>query len=66
MKIKALTGAYAVAEAMRQINPDVVPVYPITPQTPIAEKFADFVADGIVDSEMIRVESEHSAMSASI
>lgn len=66
MKIKALTGAYAVAEAMRQINPDVVPVYPITPQTNIAEKFADFVADGIVNSEMIRVESEHSAMSAAI
>jgi len=62
----ALTGAEASAEAMRQINPDVVPVYPITPQTPIAQKFAQFVADGIVDSEMIRVESEHSAMSATV
>ncbi len=60
------TGAEAAAEAMRQINPDVVPVYPITPQTPIAQKFAQFVADGIVDSEMIRVESEHSAMSAAV
>jgi len=60
------TGAEASAEAMRQINPDVVPVYPITPQTPIAQKFAQFVADGIVDSEMIRVESEHSAMSAAV
>ncbi len=65
-EIKALTGAEAVAEAMRQINPDVVPVYPITPQTPIAMKFAEFVADGIVDTEMIRVESEHSAMSATV
>jgi len=65
-KPQALTGAEASAEAMRQINPDVVPVYPITPQTPIAQKFADFVSDGLVDSELIRVESEHSAMSACV
>ncbi len=65
-KVKALTGAEAVAEAMRQINPDVVPAYPITPQTNIMEKFASFVADGAVDSEIIRVESEHSAMSAAV
>lgn len=63
---KALTGDQAVAEAMRQINPDVVPAYPITPQTDIAMGFAKFVADGKVDSEMIRVESEHSAMSACV
>ena len=61
---KALTGAEAAAHAMRQINPDVVAAYPITPQTPIAETFAKFVADGLVDTEFIRVESEHSAMSA--
>lgn len=66
MKAKALTGDQAVAEAMRQINPDVVPAYPITPQTEIAMTFAKFVADGIVDTEMIRVESEHSAMSACV
>jgi len=60
----AITGAEAVAHAMRQINPDVVAAYPITPQTPIVENFAKFVADGIVDTEMIPVESEHSAMSA--
>ncbi|MCD6590588.1 MAG: pyruvate ferredoxin oxidoreductase [Candidatus Aenigmarchaeota archaeon] len=65
-KILPLTGAYAAAEAMRQINPDVVAAYPITPQTPIVERFAQFVADGIVDTEMIRVESEHSAMSACV
>ena len=65
-KFVALTGAGAAAEAMRQINPEVVPVYPITPQTPIVEYFAKMVADGKVDSEMIRVESEHSAMSATI
>ena len=62
----ALTGGYAVGEALRQINPDVMPVYPITPQTPIIESFAKKVADGLADTEIIRVESEHSAMSASI
>ncbi|MDI3471921.1 MAG: pyruvate ferredoxin oxidoreductase alpha subunit [Thermotogaceae bacterium] len=60
----AITGAEAAAYAMRQINPDVVAAYPITPQTPIVEKFAQYVADGLVDTEMIPVESEHSAMSA--
>ncbi|MFH0752774.1 MAG: pyruvate ferredoxin oxidoreductase [archaeon] len=65
-KTRALTGAHAVAEAMRQINPEVVPCYPITPQTPIVEKYAQFIADGIVDTEIIRVESEHSAMSATV
>lgn len=63
-KYRALTGGEAAAEAMRQINPDVVAVYPITPQTPIVEKFAQFVANGKVHTEMINVESEHSAMSA--
>ncbi len=64
--IKALSGAQAVAEAMRQINPEVVAAYPITPQSPIMETFAKFVNDGLVDTELIRVESEHSAMSAVI
>jgi len=50
--------------AMKQINPDVVAAYPITPQTPIIETFAQFVADGEVDTELIDVESEHSALSA--
>lgn len=61
-----VTGAEAAAHAMRQINPDVVPVYPITPQTPIIETFAQFVADGLCDTEIINVESEHSAMSAAV
>jgi len=65
-KMKPLTGAYASAEAMRQINPEVVAAYPITPSTPIVETFAKFVADGKVDTEMIRVESEHSSMSACV
>ncbi len=63
---KALTGGAAMAEALRQINPDVMPVYPITPQTPIIEGFAKFEANGVVDTEIITVESEHSAISACV
>ena len=54
------------AEAMRQINPDVVAAYPITPATEIVQIFAGYVADGVVDTEFVPVESEHSAMSACI
>ena len=64
--LRLLTGGEAVAEAMRQIDPDVVPVYPITPQTPIIQTFAKFVADGAAHGELVDVESEHSAMSAAI
>ncbi len=60
----ALTGNEAVSEAMRQINPDVVAAYPITPQTEIVQNFSNYVADGEVDTHFVRVESEHSAMSA--
>jgi pyruvate ferredoxin oxidoreductase alpha subunit len=63
---RLLTGGQAVAEAMRQIDPDVVPVYPITPQTPIIQGFAAFVAQGRAHGELVDVESEHSAMSAAI
>jgi pyruvate ferredoxin oxidoreductase alpha subunit len=63
---EALPGNEAVATAMRQINPDVVAAYPITPQTSTVQKFADFVADGLVDTEYVTVESEHSAMSACV
>ncbi|PKM92920.1 MAG: pyruvate ferredoxin oxidoreductase [Elusimicrobia bacterium HGW-Elusimicrobia-4] len=62
----AKTGNEAMAEAMRQINPDVVAAYPITPATEIVMIFSQFVADGLVDTEYIAVESEHSAMSACI
>jgi pyruvate ferredoxin oxidoreductase alpha subunit len=51
---------------MRQIDPDVVPVYPITPQTPIIQVFSKLVADGRASTEIVNVESEHSAMSAAI
>ncbi len=63
---EALDGNSAVATAMRQINPDVVAAYPITPQTSTVQTFADFVADGLVDTEFVCVESEHSAMSACV
>lgn len=63
MKV-ALTGNEAVALAMKQINPDVVAAYPITPQTEIVQIFSQFVADGEIDTEFVTVESEHSAMSA--
>lgn len=62
----ALDGNSAVAEAMRQINPDVVAAYPITPQTSTVQTFSQFVADGKVDTEFVTVESEHSAMSACV
>ena len=64
--VVAKTGNEAMAEAMRQINPDVVAAYPITPATEIAQIFSSFVADGIVNTEMVTVESEHSAMSACV
>jgi pyruvate ferredoxin oxidoreductase alpha subunit len=64
--LRALTGNEAAADAMRQINPDVVAAYPITPQTEIVQIYSGFVADGVVDTEMVAVESEHSAMSACI
>lgn len=63
---RAMTGAECSAEAMKQINPDVVAAYPITPQTEIMHNFSQFVADSDVDTEMITVESEHSAMSACV
>ena len=62
----ALDGAHAAAHAMRQINPDVVAAYPITPQTAVVQTFSQYVADGEVDTEFIAVESEHAAMSACV
>ena len=61
-----LSGNEAAATAMKQINPDVVAAFPITPSTEIPQYFSTFVANGTVDTEFIAVESEHSAMSACI
>ncbi|MBQ9658111.1 MAG: pyruvate ferredoxin oxidoreductase [Clostridia bacterium] len=61
-----LSGNEAVATAMKQINPDVVAAFPITPSTEIPQYFSTFVSNGSVDTEFVAVESEHSAMSACI
>jgi len=65
-KVVAATGNEAVANALRQVNPDVCAAYPITPQTELMQRFASFVSDGQVKTETILVESEHSAMSACV
>lgn len=61
-----LSGNEAAAIAMKQINPDVVAAFPITPSTEIPQYFSTFVSNGKVDTEFVAVESEHSAMSACI
>ena len=61
-----LSGNEAAAIAMKQINPDVVAAFPITPSTEIPQYFSTFVNNGEVDTEFVAVESEHSAMSACI
>lgn len=61
-----MSGNEAMAVAMKQINPDVVAAFPITPSTEVPQYFSTFVADGTVDTEFVAVESEHSAMSACV
>ena len=61
-----LSGNEAAAVAMKQINPDVVAAFPITPSTEIPQYFSTFVSNGTVDTEFVAVESEHSAMSACV
>ena len=61
-----LSGNEAAATAMKQINPDVVAAFPITPSTEIPQYFSTFVSNGSVNTEFVAVESEHSAMSACI
>ncbi len=65
-KIVAVTGNEAVANALRQADPDVCSLYPITPQTDIVQRFSSFVSNGVVKTELLNAESEHSAMSAAI
>src|SRR5512133_4010702 len=65
-KTLAVTGNILVAEAIRQAAPDVIPAYPITPQTTVVEELSKFVATGRMHAEYVNVESEHSAMSAAI
>lgn len=65
-KTIAATGNSLVAEAIRQAAPDVIPAYPITPQTTVVEELAKMVANGKLHAEYMNVESEHSAMSAAV
>lgn len=65
-KILPLNGDDAAAFAMKQIDPDLVAAYPITPQTELMQSFSQFVADGEVQTELIVAESEHSALSACV
>ena len=65
-KMVGLNGDEASAYATKQVDPDVVAAYPITPQTIIVERFSEYVADGLVGSEFVAVESEHRALSACV
>lgn len=61
-----MSGNEAVAYAIRQVNPDVMPAFPITPSTEIPQLVSTYIANGQMDTEFIPVESEHSSMSATI
>ncbi len=61
-----MSGNEAIAIAIRQVNPDVMPAFPITPSTEIPQYVAQYVADGVIDTVQVLVESEHSALSAAI
>ncbi len=65
-EIEVWDGNYAVSQALRQAQVDVVAAYPITPSTPIVENYGSYVANGLVDGEFVMVESEHAAMSACV
>ncbi|MFQ6070548.1 MAG: transketolase C-terminal domain-containing protein [Candidatus Aminicenantales bacterium] len=65
-KLMTLNGNHTISEAVRQIDPDVMAAYPITPSTAIVERIAQFKADGLINGEFVCPESEHSAMSVCI
>ena len=64
--IEVWDGNFAAAQALRQVQVDVVAAYPITPSTPIVEGYAKFKSDNYVEGEFVMVESEHAAMSGCI
>ena len=65
-RLDRMSGNEAVSYAIRQINPDVMPAFPITPSTEIPQMVSTYIANGEMDTEFIPVESEHSSMSATI
>src|SRR5665647_3939366 len=66
MVVKVISGDHAVAWAARLARVEVVPAFPITPQTLIMEQIAEFVNNGEMDADFIPVESEHSVMSVAV
>ena len=64
--VEVWDGNMAAAQALRQVQVDVVAAYPITPSTPIVENYSNFLANGYIDGEFVMVESEHAAMSGCI
>ncbi|MHA1191236.1 MAG: pyruvate ferredoxin oxidoreductase [Promethearchaeota archaeon] len=65
-KSRILTGNYAAAHALRQVKVGVVAAYPITPQSPVVEKIAEFINDGKMNARFVKVESEHSALAVCV
>ena len=61
-RIKIITGNHAAAHALRQAKVGVIAAYPITPQSPVVEKIAEFVSKGKLNARFVKVESEHSAL----
>ncbi len=61
-----MSGNEAVALAIKQVNPDVMPAFPITPSTELPQMVSTYISNGEIDTEFIPVESEHSSMSAAI
>jgi len=61
-KLKIMTGNHAAAQAFRQARVGVVAAYPITPQSPVVEKIAEFISKGKLNARFVKVESEHSAL----
>ncbi|HOE53239.1 MAG TPA: pyruvate ferredoxin oxidoreductase, partial [Methanomassiliicoccales archaeon] len=66
MSVKVISGDHAVAYAAKLARTEVVPAFPITPQTLIVERLAEFINDGELDADFIPADSEHSAMSIAI
>lgn len=64
--MRVLSGNAAIAEAVKQVRPDVVVGYPIAPATPILEEIASFLSNGQIDTELVNTDSDHSAISACI
>ena len=64
--LERMSGNEAVAHAIKQVEPDVMPAFPITPSTKLPQFVSNFIANGEIDTEFIPVESEHSSMSAAI